>query len=66
MANTDSMDEVTHEVFFARIGPLNVHPRPVGQWDTTVRDYKSEWWMQDGTRRLVGISFGGRYWLTKP
>jgi hypothetical protein len=59
---TRTMTEVTAGAFFATVGQLNVHPSPVGFFDETARDYLSEWRMCDGTRRLVGASFGGRYW----
>lgn len=57
------MTETTRDAFFARVNPLNVHPTPVGAFDHTARSYRSEWRMLDGSRRLIGVSFGDRYWL---
>ncbi len=45
------MREVTREEFFKFIGPLNVHPCPEKQ--------ETRWVMQDGTRRVVGITTPG-------
>ena len=44
---------VTQVEFFAHIreNALNVHPRIVSSWP-----YRSEWRMQDGSRRLIGVS----------
>ncbi len=55
--------EVTEEQFFARVGPLNVHPRPAPE--------ASIWEMCDGSRAVIGRSEPGyknhgapkRYWL---
>lgn len=49
--DTERWREVTYEEFFAAMGPLNVHPRIVGPWP-----YVSQWTMQDGSRRIVGMS----------
>lgn len=45
------MRQVTRDEFFVAINPLNVHPDPTGRYP-----YTTEWRMQDGTRRLVGVS----------
>jgi hypothetical protein len=59
------MRVVTRDEFFAAIGNLNVHPSPEGPWDQEKDGYRSEWRMQDGSRRLVGVSQGGKYELAE-
>lgn len=58
MANTNTgpanFAEVTKEQFFAKIGPLNVHPRLIGSYP-----YASEWRMQNGAQTLAGWSKDG-------
>lgn len=51
------MIRVTKASFFAIVGSLNVHPNIVGPWDSE-RGYRSDWEMQDGSRRRVGMSYG--------
>lgn len=66
MAQTvpDGLVEVTKEQFFAKIGPLNVHPHIVGCYP-----YASEWRLQTGAQAMVGWSRDGgtneptRYYL---
>ena len=45
------LGQVTKDQFFAAIGKCNVHPRIVGSWP-----YRSEWRLQAGDRRLIGVS----------
>ena len=40
------MKEVTKDEFYRAISPLNVHPRAL--------EDRSDWELQDGSRRLVG------------
>jgi hypothetical protein len=60
---------VTKKEFYARVGPLMVHPSPKGKYDPET-GYLSVWEMQDGSRKVIGYSDGGtpflkhRYWLT--
>jgi hypothetical protein len=64
------MRKVTHAEFFAKIGPLNVHPRIVSNYDM-ITGYVSQWRMQDMSERVIGVSDGGttfledRYWLAE-
>jgi hypothetical protein len=46
-----TLKPVTREEFFACVCPLNVHPRIVSSWP-----YRSEWRLQDNSRKLIGIS----------
>jgi len=61
------MRRVTYEEFFARMGPLNVHPSVQGSGSNPA-GYHSEWRLANG-RDLVGVTDGGtylcaaRYWL---
>lgn len=63
-----SMRRVDRVEFYARMNPLNVHPSIPGRWNDAT-GYVSEWTMQDGSRRIIGVSDGGthlcakRYWL---
>ncbi len=43
--------QVTKEQFYASVGQLNVHPCPRREF--------TEWVMQDGSRRVVGVSVPG-------
>lgn len=43
--------KVNRDEFFSVIGQQNVHPRIVGSWP-----YRSEWHLQTGDRRLIGVS----------
>jgi hypothetical protein len=45
------MQPVTREQFFIAMENLNVHPRIVSDWP-----YRSEWRLQDNSRKLVGAS----------
>lgn len=58
MDEMEGFREVTKAEFFAAMNPLNVHPRPKGNYP-----YVTDWEMQDGSRRLVGRSLGERYGL---
>jgi len=68
MDATSAMRAVTKEEFFAVIGPKNVHPRIVSEWNN-VTGYTQEWRLQGVSQKLIGKSSGtgsanARYWLT--
>lgn len=46
-----ALQPVTREQFFAAVGNLDVHPRIVSDWP-----YRSEWRLQDNSRKIVGAS----------
>jgi len=43
--------KVDKDEFFSVIGQQNVHPRIVSSWP-----YRSNWHLQSGDRRLIGVS----------
>jgi hypothetical protein len=50
-----SLREVSQDEFFATVGKLNVHPTPEGRYGEP--DYRSDWKLLNGSRRLIGQSF---------
>lgn len=52
---TASMTRVSSDEFYARVGPLNVHPTIVSDWSNEY-GYVLEWRMLT-TRELVGVTF---------
>jgi len=69
-AQAAGMKRVSMDEFYKRIGPLNVHPTPMGPYHRDA-GYVSEWRLLDSSRRLVGVCDGGtvflesRYWLAE-
>lgn len=57
---TESFRLVTKEEFFAKVGPMNVHPTPFGPYNQRY-GYTSHWTLPNGT--IVGASDDERYWL---
>lgn len=63
----ENMRPVSKEEFYAAMN-CNVHPTIPGRHDQYTA-YISEWRLQDGSRKLIGVSDGGtvwcpaRYWL---
>jgi hypothetical protein len=46
-----ALQPVSRERFFVAIGNRNVHPRIVSAWP-----YRSEWWLLDNSRKLIGVT----------
>lgn len=44
--------EVSREIFYATVGPLNVHPRVVSGWHS-VTGYTSDWVLQNSPNGTV-------------
>ena len=55
-AELRQLEVISRESFFAALGPLNVHPTPVGRWSDEW-GYRSDWKTPEG--RVLGVTIGG-------
>lgn len=65
MNYAETMREVSKDEFYKAIGPKNVGPTIVNNWEAQGRGYVQEWKLL-GTRTIIGMTESGAQPFTEP